>query len=433
MHLNTYTIDGIDCCLLSETLKENVKYFVKFSDKNADLLEAFVYNIVNYHLTDRNFVLNKLTHSVEVSLCSDLNLSNEFDKKTKDSPIFTILVFLSDDNPILFTTIDTESYKYKEIPDKNNLFVVVSKKNNHVIFDGSKYYGKLLSEPCKILKINIWDKQLNDRIEYSAMDIFQVNNAFNISLTDLRPFEKTIIDNNIMETVLYDKSSDRVSKLKTITDLIVNNKNISTFEITVKKTNFNDINEESLEDKFGAISKDIMTFYKKDISMNNDNRFNNNKLVQNLLSLDTCYWIIDEAEKKKWSDSPYPNYHEYMNIENLPSVMNYVLYVSRFWLVQVRKLYDMDNININIKDIFIAKYNKHMSGANKFSDDTFLTLNIQLNDDVDYIGGEILIDEDSIKLKQGDLLVHNGKKLRTSGRVSDGIKYMLVLFTDIVF
>jgi hypothetical protein len=431
--MDAFTIDNFDINTLASQLKENEKYLVNVNNTTNDLVERFTFNIVNYHALQRNIDINNDTHSIEICLCNNNTFQNDFDKKLKCSPIFSIILFLNENNePFILTKIDTESYKYKEIPDVNNLYVIVPQTNNHIIFDSSKYYGNILFSETKYVKINVWDKKLNDHVKYNTIDGHCLNHELSINPIDKSLLSKTIIDYTIMETLLYDKTSDRFSKLKTLYEVILNNKDSHIFNITITKFDNNN-NYENLENEYGTIAKDLYPFYNNKISLDESNRFYNNKILQKLLSIDTCYWIIDEAEKKKWSDSPYPNYHDYMNIENLPSVMNYVLYVSRFWLSQIRNLYDMNNVNINIKDIFITKYSKHMIGSKKNIDNTFLTINIQLNDEVDYIGGDIDIENYNIKLKQGDLLVYNGKKLRSNGNVTDGTKYVLVLFTEVNF
>ena len=54
-----------------------------------------------------------------------------------------------------------------------------------------------------------------------------------------------------------------------------------------------------------------------------------------------------------------------------------------------------------------------------------------LNSNFDFEGGEILIDNDKIKLNQGDMLIFNGKKQRSNEGIKDGEKYMLTYLIDL--
>jgi hypothetical protein len=185
------------------------------------------------------------------------------------------------------------------------------------------------------------------------------------------------------------------------------------------------------------LAKDIFPFVNKDDDtiIDSDNRFYKIKLMTDILSHEICYWIINESEKvKEWNPSPYKNYDNYLNIEKLPHILNFILYISNFWIVNINKLYDLNNKNlrINIKDIFVSKYCKSNIDNDYYIDNSFLSLNIALNEITDFTEGEIKFDDlNKIKLNQGDSVIYSGKTERTKGSVSDGVKYVLVLLFTI--
>jgi predicted 2-oxoglutarate/Fe(II)-dependent dioxygenase YbiX len=59
-----------------------------------------------------------------------------------------------------------------------------------------------------------------------------------------------------------------------------------------------------------------------------------------------------------------------------------------------------------------------------------------LNDNIDYKDGEVVftngISSEKIMINQCDMLIYNGKQLRTNGNVSGGVKYILVLMLEIM-
>ena len=423
-----------------KTLKENTSY-VLGKKKVYSGFEKYINQVVDYHLVGINH--NPDNICVEFGLYNNSNMAIEFDKKTKKNPLFSIVsIFDEHSCPLIFTNIDIETYKYKEYTDENKITVTIPVKNTHIVFDSSKYYGGLtldnnndVPSSSQYLKINIWDIVITDSPIYideeaddSTSELFS---DLSINIVPKTLVHTSITDDNLMEKILYDLTKTPLNKLNELLNATVG----SCFNINIKSSNSEKLDFTILENKYGNVAKDIFPFINTEIELDENNRFHNNKLIQNMLSKDVCYWIINECEKqKKWSDSPYVNYKEYLNIETFPAIMNFVLYISGMWLSEIRKLYDIDTININIRDIFLAKYIK--SDNNNFlvrnKDDTFLTLNVQLNSEVDYKGGEITIDNSKIQTKQGDMLVYNGKKMRTNGMVSDGVKYMLVFFTDIM-
>lgn len=414
----------------------NDSYLLNNTSTNYNILEKYVNDIASFHIENKD-LHNETPYFIEFCIFTSQNKLIIDTNKQKQSPVVSIITCINDNaQPFVFTDIDVESYKYKDIPDENSFVIFIPKQNTHIVFDSSKYYGFLynIDETNKdlsplFIKINVWDNSpvniniyRNECIEpnkYSEMNIININNTAN----------DTIIDDTLFYKLLYDFKNKSTVKIEKLMEKYTNT---STSIINIKHTVNKNVNYLSLVEMYGNITDDIIPFLNDTYSILPTNRFNQNKIVTNILSKDVCYWIINECEKNTFIDSPYSSYINYLNIEKIPSILNFILFVSNYWLNHIRKVYDIEKVDINIKDIFISKLTNNVNNNCCNKDPSFLTLNIQLNDCIDYIGGYIQFDnDDKIKLNQGDMLVYNGQKLKTNGIIENGIRYVLVLLLDI--
>jgi hypothetical protein len=428
--------------------KSEINYNVRYALDNSNILtselESTIQNIAKCSLLERGIYFNQSIHSIEFLFSNDASnkFTNEYDRRRKTYPLLTTITTLGQSNScIVFTNIDMESYKYKEIPQENVFFLCKSKENLTIIFDGSRYYSKLSFDElpaCEdiYLKINIWEFQQTEIDGYTSDAIFAESSNYKVTnITDFGQY--TIYNDNILLKMLYDnKNANEKKKIQNILTIHENS------VIKVESKNAEKHNYDELYKKYGDIANDLFPF----INSNNiidTNRFYNNKILLNTLSKDVCYWIINESEKlNNWKDSPYLNYGKYLNIEKLPAVSNFILFSANFYIMQLSKSYDLDEkLVFNISDIFVTKYDVSIGvTADKKPDDSHFTMIIQLNDDSDYDGGEITIvaptqdcaSENQIRLKQGDMFVYNNNKLRTNGGVTKGEKYTLVFFINIL-
>jgi hypothetical protein len=170
---------------------------------------------------------------------------------------------------------------------------------------------------------------------------------------------------------------------------------------------------------------------------NENNRFQKIKYLRNCMSHDVCYWIINEALKSNaWVENPYNFGGDYLCVEHIPSVLNYLLFISNMYLKQLNLSYSLHSIDFNIKDIFIIRFdNNYVKSKVQMPGDPHFTLCIQINDSKDYKKGNILVHEDNtyneIQIHQGDLLIYNALKNIYNDTISSGEKYMLFFYTDI--
>ena len=480
LFIETWNYKDIDKYKIYENIKNiepNEKYILKIQKENDNnLLKKFIFNISKYHMKRKNKILDEINNCIEFSFVKskEKEVITEYNKKIKKTPILSIIIFLKHFNkPLIFTNIDNESYKYKEIPDENNIIISIPKKNDYLIIEKSNVYLNLPldnndeNNELSYLKINIWELPSNDLKEYindkdvlmnfSYSDNLSYTNFDNNNETNILSIEdKIMLDlnnrelNNDCSNIVYEKINCYYNLIENILYENNNSNSINKINKYLKKLDLyenililhlfrnNEIDYLNLLEKFdNDIAKDIYPFFNKDIQLFENNRFKKKKIIEKIISKDVCYWIINESEKlNKWIESPYKNYNTYLNIESLPSVLNYILFVSNFWLLNLKKIFELENsnINMNIKDIFVTKYSKENVHFVKNVDESFIILNIALNDNKDYKGGEILFDNvenENILLQQGDMLIYNGKCLRSNGGISYGEKYVLVVIIDI--
>jgi hypothetical protein len=406
-----------------------------------DKIESLVYKTINYHIKEKNIILDQLLHTIDFSLIDDLNIYTiEYNKNNKKHPILSTITYLSDDcDALFFTNVELENYKYKEFYDEHKIIIAQPEKNKQILFPSSQYYGKLKSKnnienKNLYLKINLWDNIINIQHNYYSPDnICKENISINLELINNNTVINKLAKTNFFENLFFDNTeSTCIDVLRLYQSNIEKNTDIL-LEIKNKTEDY-----EELIDKYGEeLAKDIIPFFDNNnkYELSHLNRFYKNKILNNGLPKEVCYWIINESEKKKdlWTDSKYANYNNYLNIEKIPSVLNFILFISNFWFIEINNLYKM-NVKFNIKDIFVSKYNfKKDNDSSKNRDDSFLTINILLNPQSDFVGDEIEFNnEEKINISQSDLLIYNGKTIRTKGNVSDGTKYILAIMLDLL-
>lgn len=424
---------------------DNVFNFATFHKKkllnknNFNNTEQAIFNIAAFHLNQKGIVNTNDTY-IDFSIeTENYNFKIDFNKYVKKYPILSIFTFLDDDvNPLILTGIDLEMYKFKEIPSDPSFRSIIPSKNSQIVVDTSKYYGfyKINDKNSRILKINIWDFDITSQIplyisENSANTEIVINNSSTISLLNIHTQYENVVYKNMIEFFLYEEDNKQIFILDNIFKKYEKN---STILISNRANDYYDI--DILKEKYGDVAYDIAPFVNKFTHDDYDiksNRFYKNKIIQNILSKDICYWIINECEKVNFEISKYHNYNTYLNIEKMPSILNFLLFITNFWLLDIKKIYGCENIAYNMYDIFVSKYTKDTVCLDKHQDNSFLTLNIYLNDIIDYKDGEIIFEDESekIHINQGDMLIYNGKKMRTNGSVSDGVKYILVIMIEV--
>jgi hypothetical protein len=436
--------------LNSQSLNEN-KY---------DIIENFVNQIYLFHHKRLNLDTNNnyyISFSIENDETFHLNYYKDDNSQERKYPLCSTLTYLNNSlNPVVITDIDFNDYKYKIFKHSTNLLFSFPYKLEHICFDGKYYYGKPNvfidkdNNPL-ILKINIWDKK-PPNINYYISDLNNTENSiynnFDISFTESLFHRQLFLDNklinkNFLEEMLYNKNNDLFIEFKNIFENIENyysieenikiNKNLK-YRLPVE-VNIFDCNNliiiqteklpiiqnntfYKLIDKYGNILYDLYSiYYKKELK--NLNRFYNYKNINKYFTVDICKWLVNQINiyirKAKIQKTSL------IKIDNSKSIFDFCLIVIETLYDNISKLYELNDIKIDIKNISILYINNscelidtdnnesNLDSKNNINNsilehiknnNSFMTAIIQLNNN------NIVIDE-NINLSIGDLLLVN--------------------------
>ena len=484
------------------TLDKNEKYYIKTNTTNNEknILQSYVIDLVDHHKKKNNIPENvKIEYSL-LEYSEDLSLEIHDDNDNNDekeiAPLLSIISFIKVENHcMLFTNVNMESYKYKEIYNDDNVYAIVVPNNKtHVVFDGSMLYGFFdiqkkyaadkdennnsnnSNEEFLYLKINVWQdvttaescaespeetkitplkNSISTADEFSSKlpvtDLYEAPRRgadSNFHWYKITHNEKNVLkckhhitNSEIHENIIYNTNDETtISTIYTIlknffTELHqVKNKIICLTLSSNAKTNLN-----FLLSQYGDIINDLMEL-SNNRTITEKNRFHQNKNIPRILSIDVCHWIINEIEKNdNWVESPYKNYEYNIKAENIPHVFNFLIFVSNYWLTYFKDLYNVpEKMKINIEDMFVAKntsnsYKKKSENIENVKNNYFIC-NIQINDITRFTGGEIYFDnsEEKMKINQGDLLIFNSSKTPKYNELEDGVSYNLVLVIEFI-
>jgi hypothetical protein len=186
------------------------KYTVDFTNSSSfNPLEKYIYDSIVFHCTNKQIdIHNVFTEFSFINKESEIPI--QYDESNQENPLFSLLSFFNSVKyPLFFTSINSEEYKYKEFPVDNLVYIAIPKENSQLLYDSSKYNGWLYTNDseCDIeplfLNINIWNKKPSYDIEiYKPISnentvkdfVFYENNLV---------MNKSIINNKIFETLLY--------------------------------------------------------------------------------------------------------------------------------------------------------------------------------------------------------------------------------------
>lgn len=268
----------IDClineCILAK--KHAPAYILNHCKPDFNLIEKYVYDIVNFHLNRMNIVFDKNIcvefwfKSRKVYTSNIHTDSDDFDvnnKKLSKKPFLSCLTYFDNNNdPTIITNIDNDSYKFKNLID-NTLCFSFPTRMKHIVFNGGKYYHCEANvfddnedvERC-ILVIDVWYNHIPVNLEYyhskkhsnyghkystyTANDIFKKDDCilhFNNQNQNIKKIQVTddILNSNIFEEILYKKDTQVFKKFKNILNQedLYNNNTIILYKNTKSSLN----------------------------------------------------------------------------------------------------------------------------------------------------------------------------------------------------
>jgi len=444
----------IDDYFSTETLY-NTK-LLNTNQESYNLLEKYVYDISMYHFDRLNIEYNSNMYYIEFWCKNNVELNNfhfdcdEYEKNIDNNfiyPLLSNIIYLNDSTyPTVITDVDLEKYKYKEFQYQKNITEVLTKKNKHITFDGSKRHGVAnifeednINGSRYIIAINLWNrKPLN--VEYYQKQQIQSSQLYDKKqVVNIKPCNE---DENVI-------SVKKLLNYDFFENLFYENKNACSIFADLLKTGFYENNayifriEETPEEKNIKNDEKIIIDCKNIKTIDNissNNRFLQRFILNNIYSQDTCEWIINESElyareNGGWTTNRHNNYPTTdIPVENIKPIFKYVLNTIPSIMTKIYKCYCIpENFSINIVDFFVVKYEK--DAQNKLethTDGSFITFSIMLSSSKNYEGGGTEFN-DGIKifLEQGDILVHSGYVKHSGLEVTNGVRYILVGFTSI--
>lgn len=433
----------IDTQEIKEKLKLGCKYILNNNKKTY--FEKQLHNLISSVMIKHcNVLYNENIHKIILKLEEPMEQMQVDEHNT----LLAFMLNMSEKrNTVIgmFTKINQEDYTFKEIPLDNILFLNYLNNDTITVFDNKNCYQivNLNNNIKDIFLLNI--QIIEDNIDIEQYELMPNigNNCKELDCMDLESIKLQVVEpikldydyNNFLTEYMY--IYDYEDKKGILLD-IIQNENNSCFIIN------NKLKMTTIYDSLYLKYKDIaVELYPLTVEKNNDptenqhNRFQKIKYLQNCMSCDVCYWIINEALKSNaWKENPYHFGGDYLCLENIPSVLNYLLFISTMYLKQLNLSYSLDIIDYNIKDIFIIRFdNNYVRSKVQKPGNPHFTLCIQINDSKDYKKGNILVYEDNeyneIQTSQGDLLIYNALKNIYNDTISNGEKYMLFLYTDI--
>lgn len=433
---------------------------LNLSNTQFDVLEKYVYDTAMYHLkrlniTDNYYVefwcKNKfLTHMLHVD-CDE----NERKKVNYVYPLLSCVTYLDDSMiPTLITNIDMERYMYKEFDNNIELFFSFPDINKQITFNPEYFHGSavlneddLLNTNRTIIAINLWTNPPSN-IEYYVSNKNDSEKLYNnvdtiLTLTEssVSPREiklsKKVLNHNLLDSILYKKSINPFYKFNDLIDHYTN-KNMSGYklvlDLTIEATEIN----LSLKTKYGDIINDINEIMDKtDVKYN---RFLQRFTYKNIYTIDVCNWIIAESEKYAqlnggWTTKRHDNYPTTdLPAENIHSIFGFILHSFGTINTLVKASYNLpDNIELNISDLFIVKYEcSQQNYLELHQDGSFMSFNILLSNNSDFEGGGTYFDDGlTSKTEQGDLLIHSSKIKHSGKPITKGKRYLLVGFVNL--
>ena len=436
------------------------------------VIERFIYDIACKQLQtklNRNFNNrdNYITFSFIKNTCNEHIIFN----RDEDS-IMTSIVNLNDCpcTPFLFVKLTEDEYIKKETKNIRECKLSIPKQGNIVTFDPTIYiygnvnmfcnqdeicnelykldYKKLMnySLVIQILKQNPTNTPVFNYDIISAI-VYQVNRASkyefhpnNCNIIEDVSFNIESITEGISMNILLKKEKvDLLSILYNTFEF-----NIGTafdvlspilehhvekhllFELTVDQQK---LPEQKLPEQ--KIIVDYIDEY---------DRFNQRFTHRAVFTSIMCDWIINEAEqyafKHGWNTSRHHHYPTTdIELHNIQSVFSFMILFMQTLEKLICKSYSVKIENIDIKEMFIAKYDEKQQNSldmHKDGNGSNISISILLNDGFD--GGD-LIYEDGITshAEKGDMVIHTQSHVHGVTPVTKGVRYSLILFLRVKF
>lgn len=180
---------------------------------------------------------------------------------------------------------------------------------------------------------------------------------------------------------------------------------------------------------------------KIDETLSPKNTFHQKFRIDNFYQKDMCKWLIAESEKYAaanggWTKKRHNKYPTTdIPVNRVQTIFGFLLISIETILQRIKHFYQLGEINFNINDMFVVKYNENdQTELEPHKDGSFISFNIMLSDSSEYNGGGTHFkDDDKIYfLERGDLIIHSSRLEHSGMKITKGTRYILVGFIDII-
>ena len=461
--INTWNINcnesNYNLIHMIERFPWNCRQLLNLNKDNYTYFEQYIYDISNFHFS-RMDIHNIKNYYVEF-LCkketsyNKLHTSCDNVLQTQD-PILSCITYLNDSiNPTIITNINNENYKFKEFDEQTEIMLSYPKTNKQITFDGSFFHGCTTLTNNQddidryIIVINIWNTkptQVNyyEPNNYPISDDMKLNKCVIGIQQDNAQFETVnvsddIINYNFFNNLLYHEKKDSCY----IFNNFINNDNNNDSHMYNFKLDKSIKEEETtlkLKNKYGdRLINDMRDITTKD-TFSNYNRFLQRFRFSKMYSHHICDYIIEECEKyaKKndgWTTNRHHNYPTTdIPVNQIPSIFSIIMHTFTTIVNKIKTSYELpDNMNIDIKDLFVVKYEyDKQNSLEMHTDKSFISINILLNDNTEFEGGGTYFNDGlTTFLEKGDLLIHSSQIKHSGLPIVKGTRYLLVGFLNI--
>ena len=470
-NINTWNIDEhiYQDKLIQETNQfDGNTVLLDLTKNNYTLLEKFVYDTAIFHLSRLNihtmenhyvefWCKSKFdTHALHVDCDESLKRKGEY-----DYPLLSCVTYLNDvpGCPTIITNVDMDCYKYKEFESQTELILSLPVHNKQITFDGSFFHGSTTLDDTQhmderyIIAINFWKTKPHNIEYYKPNADSEPDNKspfvrdepiiiLHEDTTDICSVNvcNDTINYNLFNDILYNKKSDACYRFnKFIKTTLCNKSHI--FKFILDNSIKDDEKHAELKAKYGVIMDDIRDIKCNDTNLKYNNRFLQRFSFPNIYSADMCRYIINESEKYAtrnggWTTkrhSAYPTTD--LPVDKMPSIFCIILETLKTIMKKIRISYELHNdMTIDVKDLFVVKYSHEAQNELEIhKDGSFISFNILLNESGEFEGGGTYFDDGlTSHSQQGGILIHSSRVKHSGLPITEGCRYLLVGFLDII-
>lgn len=451
--------------LLNDINQFKLEYLLNTTNIDThSVIERFIYDIACTQLSTKldqqfNHCNNYITFcfkKTENECCETINFH------CAENSIMTSIINLSDSitTPLLFVKLTNDDYVTSNTQHIRECELSMSKPGNILTFDPNAYMYD---------NVNMFNTNTNTEFELNISD--PPNYSLVIQILNKPPINTPIFNYDINSAMisqifykskyeLHTNNSENIEKISYIIEPIT--EEVST-NILLQKEKFLTILNKTFELKdkkaLNGLSRILEPYvekyllFKLKVDVENDKvdvendkvDVENDKFLQrfthtSIFTPIICEWIIHEAEQYAFKNGWTSDRHEMypttdITVDNLQSVFTFMLLFIKTIDKLVCKSYNVEIKNIDIKDMFIAKYDaKTQNSLDMHIDgmDSNLSISILLNDEFE--GGNLIYADDIISYaEKGDMVIHTNHHKHGVTPVTKGVRYALVMFLNMKY